>query len=199
MKTLLVAYVTSGLSLFSLIQGLPQAATVETLTVIPIAATTTPTASRYPQPTTNEFLYLNFNPSIPKDQGDQFIVHSAFLPFSPIIAATLQSIGDTDDQTIARWFPGTVTKNNNQDARVYVGAVFRRIFSAPSSPQDRVATWIANNSDWRGACDAAGSTKAYTVGSLFAFHVCQAGKFYPFLPPTSTPCRPTDKTNRSSF
>lgn len=150
--------------------------------VCPCPVATPASASKYPKPTTNEFKYENFDQKKDKDKGDQFIIHSAFQPYSSILAAALSSVGNTNDKTIARWFPPKVTKNKDQDARVYVGGVIRRMFKAPDSPQDRIADIIADAHDYgKEKCDSAGKTKAYFSSDQGRFHVCQPGMFWSWI------------------
>lgn len=103
-----------------------------------------------------------------------------------LTSAALNVIGDTSDDTFSNWFPDKVTAANNMDARVYVGGVFRQLYT-PSDAQARISQLVADQMDFgtNAKCnDNSGNptVKAYIQSDTGRFHICQLGLDQPMVP-----------------
>lgn len=159
-----------------------------------VASFPTPVAapSIHPSATTNEFKYQNFDRTDAKQAGDMDLIHYAFAGLSggdnwhSLAGAALKVIGDSSDDTFSNWFPHKVTAANNMDARVYVGGVFRRLYT-PSDAQARISDLVADQTDFgtTAKCnDNSGNptVKAYIQSDTGRFHICQLGLDQPMVP-----------------
>lgn len=152
----------------------PNPEPVTTITVSPVPATVA--ASEYPNPTTNEFKYVNYDEKSDEDKGDRYIVHAAFIPFAPVLQAAISSVANSADDTYKRWFPDNVKHDGkpSTDGRAYVANVYRRVLAPDATkptPQPRVKDLIHDHRDFGDGCKD--KTRAYMVGANGQFHICK--------------------------
>ncbi|KAI5358051.1 putative metallopeptidase, catalytic domain superfamily [Septoria linicola] len=149
---------------------------VATVTVVPIPAAASPYPSK---PSTNEFLYEHYDEAKDTDKADRTTVHNAFNVWSEVLQAAIQSLGDTSDDTLSRWFPSEVKSVGTPyiDGRTYVREALLRLFKPDATnlaPQPRVASLINDHNDYRSACGPDKKTKAYFTDDD-RFHICPRG------------------------
>jgi hypothetical protein len=147
---------------------------VNTITVLPVQASPFPAG-----PTTNEFLYLNFDEESKPDKAKRLVIHDAFEDWAAVVQKAIESLTNTQDNTYQAWFPDSVNRNK-KPVREFLAGVYETLFDSsadPAAPLPYVASFVCDNTDFFddgvGGCD--GTTTAYCNRLKGKFHVCPFG------------------------
>jgi hypothetical protein len=161
--------------------GFPNPSRTRTTTIITTATVIPLEAEPYPaQPTTNEFLYLNFDQENELDKARQVIIHNAFMDWAAVMKKAVDSLNDAQDNTYQAWFPNSVD-GNKRPGREFLARVYGTLLDTdadPPAPNPYVASFVCDNEDFYAGglvpgCD--GTTTSYFDRLQGKFHVCDYG------------------------